>query len=156
EVLHELNIAVASTIEAPKMLGIFLEKVLIHLPYAAAMVRLRQGESGLLETVASKGIKAIEFETSLNPLGLVDESLTESMLVVSDVVTDQRIKDLAFFRREELGSFVGLPMVANGEFLGSLIFLARDEHHFGEEELEFLSTLTGQVAIALHHSQLFD
>ena len=156
EVLHELNVAVASTIDSAKMLDVFLEKVLIHLPYAVAMVRLRQGESGLLEIATAKGIKAREFETSIDPLGLVDESLTESVMAVSDVFIDQRIKDLAFFRREELVSFVGLPMVANGEFLGSLIFLAREEHHFGEEEVEYLSTLTGQVAIALHHSQLFD
>src|SRR5262245_43791714 len=156
EVLHELNVAVASTIDSAKMLDVFLEKVLIHLPYAVAMVRLRQGESGLLETAAAKGIKAREFETSINPLGVADESLAESVMAVSDVFTDQRIKDCELFQREGLVSFVGLPMVASGEFLGSLIFLTREEHHFGEEEIEFLSTLTGQVAIALHHSQLFN
>ena len=73
EVLHEINVAVASTIESTRILNVFLEKALIHLPYAAAMVRLRHQETGLLETAASKGITTMEFETSINPLGLADE-----------------------------------------------------------------------------------
>lgn len=157
EVLHEINVAVASTIESTRILNAFLEKVLIHLPYAAAMVRLRHRETGLLETAASKGITTIEFETSTNPLRLADEIFeARSLVTVGNVFEDARIKDCELFQREGLASFVGLPMVASGEFLGSLIFLTREEHHFGEEEIEFLSTLTGQVAIALHHSQLFN
>ena len=157
EVLHEINVAVASTIESTRILNSFLEKALIHLPYAAAMVRLRHGETGLLETAASKGITTIEFATSINPLGLADEIFeARSLVTVRSVFEDARIKDCELFQREGLASFVGLPMVAGGEFLGSLIFLTREEHHFGEQEIEFLSTLTGQVAIALHHSQLFN
>ena len=157
EVLHEINVAVASTIESTRILNAFLEKVLIHLPYAAAMVRLRHRETGLLETAASKGITTIEFATSINPLGLADEIFeARSLVTVGSVFEDARIKDWELFRREGLASFIGLPMVAGGEFLGSLIFLTREEHHFGGEEIEFLSTLTGQVAIALHHSQLFN
>ena len=157
EVLHEINVAVASTIESTRILNAFLEKALIHLPYAAAMVRLRHGETGLLETAASKGITTIEFATSINPLGLADEIFeARSLVTVGSVFEDARIKDWELFQREGLASFIGLPMVAGGEFLGSLIFLTREEHHFGEEEIEFLSTLTGQVAIALHHSQLFN
>ena len=99
----------------------------------------------------------MEFAASINPLGLADEIFeARSLVTVGSVFEDARIKDCELFQREGLVSFVGLPMVASGEFLGSLIFLTREEHHFGEEEIEFLSTLTGQVAIALHHSQLFN
>lgn len=156
EVLHEVNLAVTSTIDSKRILDVFLGKTFTYLPYAAAMIRLRHEETGLLETVASKGISTIEFETSLNSLGLVDEILeARSPVQVGNVFTEPRIKDCEMLRREGLVSFVGLPMVANGTFLGSLIFLTREEHHFGEEEIGFLSTLTGQVAMALHHSQLF-
>src|SRR4029453_16594144 len=106
---------------------------------------------------ASKGITTIEFETSTNPPRLADEIFeARSLVTVGNVFEDARIKDCELFQREGLVSFVGLPMVVSGEFLGGLIFLTREEHHFGEEEIEFLSTLTGQVAIALHHSQLFN
>jgi signal transduction histidine kinase len=157
EVLHEVNVAVTSTIDSKRILDVFLEKTFIHLPYAATIMRFRHGETELLETVASKGISTIEFETSLNPLGLVDEILeVRSLVQVGNVFTDPRIKNFELLRREGLVSFVGLPMAANGTFLGSLIFLTREEHHFSEEEIGFLSTLTGQVAMAFHHSQLFN
>jgi signal transduction histidine kinase len=51
---------------------------------------------------------------------------------------------------------LGVPLIANNETIGCLIFLTRDEHEFGEEEVDFVSTLAGQVAIAIHHSQLYD
>ncbi|HEX2261919.1 MAG TPA: GAF domain-containing sensor histidine kinase [Candidatus Binatia bacterium] len=156
EFLHEVSVAVTSAVDAGKMLDVFLEKALIHLPYAAAMVRLLDYKTGLLETVASKGIAATGFETSINPLGLVDEILeARSSFTSGNVFIDPRIKNLELFRQEGLVSFVGLPLVANGEFLGNLVLLKRQEHDFCEEEIGFLSTLAGQIAIAIHHSQLF-
>ena len=156
ELLHEVSVAVTSAVDAGKMLDVFLEKALIHLPYAAAMVRLQDHETGLLETVASKGIAATGFGTSINPLGLVDEILeARSSFTSGNVFIDPRIKNLELFHQEGLVSFVGLPLVANGEFLGNLVLLKRQEHDFCEEEIGFLSTLAGQIAIAIHHSQLF-
>jgi len=54
-----------------------------------------------------------------------------------------------------LVSIIGLPLVANHETLGCLIYAAREEHGFGAEEVEFLDTLAGQAAMAIHHSQLY-
>jgi signal transduction histidine kinase len=157
EVLYEVNVAVTSTTDPKRILDGFLDKALSYLPYAAGMVRLCNEEKGLLETASFKGVSTIEFQASSNPLGFVDEFLeTRSLLQVGNVFTDPRIKDSEFFRREGLVSFLGLPIVAQGEFLGALFFLTREEHHFDEEEIGFLSTLTGQVAIAFHHSQLFN
>ena len=44
EVLHEVNVAITSTIDTKIILDVFLEKALLHLPYGAALVRLRHGE----------------------------------------------------------------------------------------------------------------
>jgi len=156
EFLHEVSVAVTSAVDARDMLDVFLRKALVHLPYAAAMVRLQDHETGLLETAASKGIAATDVETSTNPLGFADEILeARSSFISGNVFTDPRIKNLELFRREGLVSFVGLPLVANGEFLGNVVLLKRQEHDFCEEEIGFLSTLAGQIAIAIHHSQLF-
>jgi signal transduction histidine kinase len=156
EFLHEVSVIVTSAVDAGKMLDVFLEKALTHLPYAAAMVRLQDHQTGLLKTAASKGIAATDFETSTNPLGLVDEIFeARSSLISGNVFIDHRIKNLELFRQEGLVSFVGLPLVAKGDFLGNLVFLKQQEHDFCEEEVGFLSTLAGQIAIAIHHSQLF-
>ena len=123
EVLHEVNLAVTSTIDSRRILEVFLEKVLTHLPYGAAIVRLRDRWTGFLETVAVRVIAATECEKPTHSLGVIDEMLeARSPLIIRNVFTDGRIKDLEFFRREGLVCFLGVPMIANGEVLGVLLF----------------------------------
>jgi signal transduction histidine kinase len=154
-VLYELSVAVTSTVDLEKTFDVLLEKALLRLPYAAAMLRLKDRETGLLVTAVCKGIGVAEIETSTHFLGLVDEIAgARSPFTSRDVFTDPRIENLELFRQEGLVSLVGLPVVADGETLGSLVFLKREEYNFCDEEVEFLSTLAGQVAVAIHHSQL--
>jgi signal transduction histidine kinase len=156
EVLHDVNVAVTSTIDRSRILDVFLDKALLHLPYAIALVRLRNQETGLFETTASKGIATADLGASSEFLAFADEILKDRVpLTISDLFTDPRIKHAELFRKEGLVSFLGLPLIANGEGLGSLVFLTRQEHDFPSEEKGFLSTLAGHLAIAIHHSQLF-
>ena len=66
------------------------------------------------------------------------------------------MSNLAFFEGEGLVSFLCVPLVASNEVLGCLLFLTREEHEFNPEEIDFISTLAGQAAIAIHHSELYD
>jgi signal transduction histidine kinase len=153
-VFHELSVAGTPPVGLEKTLDGFLEKMLLRLPYAAAMLRLNDRETGLLLTVC-KGIGTTELETSIHSLVLANPIPgAGSPLIIRNVFTDPRIENLELFRQEGLVSLVGLPVVADGETLGSLVFLTREEYNFCDEEVEFLSTLAGQVAIAIHHSQL--
>jgi signal transduction histidine kinase len=147
---------VTSTIDRSRILDVFLDKALLHLPYAIALVRLRNQESGAFETTAAKGLATAVLRASSESLGFADEILKDGVpLTIADLSTDPRIKDAELFRREGLVSLLGLPLVANGEGLGSVVFLTRQQHDFSSEEKGFLSTLTGHLAIAIHHSQLF-
>jgi signal transduction histidine kinase len=51
---------------------------------------------------------------------------------------------------------LAVPLIANNRAVGCLVFLSREEHDFGEEEIEFVSTVAGQAAIAIHHAELFE
>ena len=75
---------------------------------------------------------------------------------VRNVFTDRQVQNLDLFESEGLVSSLGVPLVANNKALGCLVFLTREEHEFNEEEIDFLSTLAGQAAIAIHHSELYD
>jgi signal transduction histidine kinase len=46
--------------------------------------------------------------------------------------------------------------VAKNKLLGVLGFFTSEEHEFGVEAVEFLSTMAGQAAIAIHNSQLYE
>lgn len=155
EAMHEVNVAVTSTNETKSILNGLLEKTLSHLPYAAALVRLRDPQSHLVETVAATGFDTKE-RLDADTLSFVDGIMKATEpLIVRNVFTDTRFENLAFFKKEGLVSIIGLALVANHETLGCLVYAAREEHGFGAEEVEFLDTLAGQAAMAIHHSQLY-
>jgi signal transduction histidine kinase len=155
EALHEVNVAVTSTNETGSILNALLEKTLSHLPYAAALVRLRDPQSQLVETVAAKGF---DTKDQLDPgsLTFVDRIMKAAEpVIVRNVFADEDVENLEFFKKEGLVSIIGMPLIANGDSLGCLVYAAREEHIFAGEEIEFLTTLAGQAAIAIHHSQLY-
>ena len=155
EAMHEVNVAVTSTNETKSILMGLLEKTLSHLPYAAALVRLRDPQSHLVETVAAKGFDTKE-RLDAETLSFVDGIMKATEpLIVRNVFTDTQFENLTFFKKEGLVSIIGLALVANHETLGCLVYAAREEHGFGAEEVEFLDTLAGQAAMAIHHSQLY-
>ncbi|HVO95298.1 MAG TPA: histidine kinase dimerization/phospho-acceptor domain-containing protein, partial [Terriglobales bacterium] len=157
EVLHEVNLSVMSTIDSDKVLDVFLERALINLPYAAALIRLRDPHSNMTEAVAAKGIKTKEPRQANDALLFIDGILQESApLIVQNVFGDARVANATFFEEEGLLSFVALPLVANNQALGNLIFLNREAHEFGEEEIGFLTTLASQVGMAIHHARLYE
>ena len=155
EVLHQVNMSVASTIDKADILSAFLETALIHLPYAAAVIRLRH--AGVLETAAARGFKSKTLSNGKDSLAFTDRVLDDpAPQKVRNVFTDRQVSNLAFFEGEGLVSFLCVPLVANNEVLGCLLFLTREEHEFNPEEIDFISTLAGQAAIAIHHSELYD
>ena len=157
EVLHEVSLALTSTIDSAKILDAFLTRALIHLPYAAAVVRLRNHETGALETAAAEGIEIERLGDSHEPMEFIDRVVTEQRpLVVDNVFAESPAAEIEVFKAEGLVAFVALPLIAHDEALGCLTFLTREEHRFSTEEIDFLSTLAGQAAIAIHHSQLYN
>jgi signal transduction histidine kinase len=156
EVLHRVNVSVSSTNNTERILEAFLETALIHLPYAAAIVRLRNRATGTLETAAAQGFETKGISNASESWLFADRVVEERRpLMVHNVFADARFQNLEFLENEGLVSFLGVPLIANNETMGCLIFLTRDEHEFAEEEVDFVSTLAGQVAIAIHHSQLY-
>lgn len=157
EVLHEVNLSVTSTIDSAKILEAFLDRALIHLPYAAAVVRLKNHNTGVLETAAARGVEIKRFNESKAPLDFIDRVVTErTSLTVSNAFAGPDVAHLELLKEEGLVAFLALPLIANNEALGALVFFTREAHQFGADEVDFLSTLAGQAAIAIHHSQLYD
>ena len=157
EVLYRVNVSVTSTNDTASILTAFMETALIHLPYAAAIVRLKNRATGALETAGAQGFKTKGLNGANESLIFTDRVVEEHRPVtVRNVFADARVQSLDFFENEGLVSFLGVPLMANNEALGCLVFLTRDEHEFGDEEVDFVSTLAGQAAIAIHHSELYD
>jgi len=61
-----------------------------------------------------------------------------------------------FARKYGLTSYLGVPLSAKEERLGVLGLYTKEEHKFTNQEIEFLNTLAGQAAIAIHNARLFE
>jgi signal transduction histidine kinase len=155
EVFYEFHRSVRSATDKAQLLELFLERILIHLPYAAAFVRWRNPETGLLETAAVQGLRAKDLHKPNGPLAFADRIVADpEPLVVRNILLDGRIKSREFFEEEGLVSLIGLPLATNDEVHGAAVFLTREERAFNDEEVVFLSTLTKEAAVAFEYSRL--
>ena len=156
--LHEIDLAITSSLELPEVLRVLLEKVSGFFPYPhACSIGMVNHETGAVEPTACRNISAQEWNAEVagsaaDLCGRVVE--TGVPVVINDLQNDPRTRDVGFFRRNELASFMGAPLIAKEEPLGALAYFTKAKHRFSDGEIEFLVTLAGQAAIAIHNAQL--
>jgi PAS domain S-box-containing protein len=157
--LRDIETAITSTLELDRILELLLSRIDALTRYAAATVRLVNRDSGRLEPVAAKNINVEEWKRSFSkiPGGLSQLVLQSSVpIAIPDLQQDPRTRHQDFMRHEGLVSFLGLPLIAKNEVLGVLAVFTRERHLFDDEEVEFLTTVGGQAAIAIHNAQLYE
>jgi PAS domain S-box-containing protein len=158
--LHEIDLAITSTLDLRGVLEVLLEKIGIFLPYpAATTVRLLNRETGILESLACRGLSKEEWtaQDSKNVGWRARKILeTRAPLTVRNVQTDPGTSNPEIFRKYGLVSHLGVPLIAKDETLGVLGLYTKEDHEFSQEEIEFLNTLAGQAAIAIHNAQLYE
>ncbi|MBI2988961.1 MAG: GAF domain-containing protein [Deltaproteobacteria bacterium] len=159
QALHEINLATTSTLDTQAVLDLLLVRTALLLPYSAATVTLLNRETGELESVAGRNLNGEKWGTSWRKVetGLARAVFeNKAPLAVGNIQTDRRTRDRDFFLQHGLVSYLGVPLAVKDDILGVLSFYAKEEHQFSNDEVEFLTTLAGQVAIAVHNSQLYD
>ena len=156
--LHEINVAITSTLELSSILNILLDKIEVLLPYSAAAIRLYDREKQVLEPVACRNIDREKWKLhAIQDLGDPPNTVFKKRapVVILNVQTDCQIRDAEFYREHNLTSYIGLPLLAKEEALGTLGLYTKEEHQFSEDEKEWLNALAGQAAIAIHNAQLY-
>ncbi len=157
--LHEIDKAITSTLDLHGTLHVLLEKIDLVLPYAATTVRLFNPGNGLLEPVACRNLDEKEWKTEAwrGGRGLANVAFeTNAPIIIRNAQTDPRVRDPEFYQKHKLISYLGIPLIAKEKTLGVLGFYTKQEHDFSNDEVEFLSTLAGQAAIAIHNAQLYE
>ena len=160
EILHETNLSVTSTLDLHTILNFLVEKTDHLVPYPTAItVRLFNPKTRKLEPVACRNLheeewKAGEWQDGHGLPNMVFEN--KIPLAIRNLQRDTRTRDPEFFRRHGLVSYLGIPLMAKGEILGVLGFYSKGEYDFTNEETNFLYTIGGQTAIAIHNAQLYE
>jgi len=158
--LHEINLAINSTLDLRTVSDILLEKIYYFFSYpTVATFRLLNKATGQLEPLTCWNLEESEWKAAdENSAGGLTEAVAETKrhLAVEEIDIDFRTQDREFFRRHNLFSYLGVPLVAKGELLGVISIYSKEKHRFTGEEIEFLMTLGGQAAIAIDNSRLYE
>ncbi|HZD40553.1 MAG TPA: ATP-binding protein [Terriglobales bacterium] len=158
--LNEIGVAITSTLELRTILDNLTEKIDLFLPHSSiTTIRLFNKKTKELEFVSCRNIPLEEMkgycQNSQRGLAeIVFES--KAPLAISDVRVDPRTRDPLFFERHGLVSYLGVPLIAKDKVVGVLSFIAKENHDFNNQEINFLKTLASQAAIAIYNSQLYE
>jgi signal transduction histidine kinase len=157
--LRDINVAITSTLDLRSVLTMLLETIDAVLPNMALQIWLVDRQSGQVERAACLNLDEADWKGRKlkDTPALVKEAMsTRTPALARNVQTDPRAGDSEYFRRQGVISYLGIPLVVKERVLGVLVFLTREDHQFTDEEIEFLSTLAGEAAIAIDNSQLYE
>ncbi len=157
--LHEIGKAIISTLDLRQTLNILLEQIDLFLPYAVTTIRLVNKDTGLLEPVACHNLDEAEWKKIIGQYpGTIDSLVGQynSPIFNPNVQNDPRPPVADFIKKHGLVSSLRVPLLVKGEIIGVITFFTKEEHEFSDEEIELLTTLAGQAAIAIHNSRLYD
>ncbi len=77
-------------------------------------------------------------------------------VMAQNVQADPRILDREFYRKQGFVSYLGAPLLVGGEVLGVLVCLTKEERHFAAHDIQFLSVVASQAAVAIQNAQLYE
>lgn len=157
--LRDMSLATTSTLDLRGVLDILLEKIEPLLPFSAVTVRLLNRETGQLEPIACRSLDEDEWKAATRG---ADASLSRVLpeshapAKIPNLQSDARSLAPDFARKHGLVSGLRTPLIVKGDVLGVLTFITKEEHDFGDDEVNFLLTLAGQAATAIHNAQLYE
>jgi signal transduction histidine kinase/HAMP domain-containing protein len=157
--LYDLNLGITSTLDLSDVLKILLDHISELFPFCTVTVSWLDKGSGNLRLIAHRGSNDTEkMYTDLAsaqdfPLLVLKQ---QSPVAVSRTQIDAQNSAHELFRRYNVYSFLGLPLIAKDEILGVLSFYSQAEREFNAEEINFLNALVNQAAIAIFNSRLFE
>jgi signal transduction histidine kinase/CheY-like chemotaxis protein len=158
--LHEINLAITSTLDLRTMLNVLLDKIDLFLPFpSATTVRLLNRQAGTLESLACRNLDEEEWRAQqVRSLSGRAKTVIETKmpLLVRNIRTDPRTHNQSIYLKHGLVSYAGVPLVAKDQVVGVLGVYSKEQHEFTPEEVEVLVTLADQAAIAIHNAQLYE
>jgi PAS domain S-box-containing protein len=157
--LHEIDRAISSTLDLNATLVILQKTIPKFVPsIIASTVRLMDKESGKLDPTSCWNLNEDEWRAHVKTGRMtLAEKVFESQrpLTILNVEKDSA-HPADFARKHGLTSYLGVPLSAKEKRLGVLGLYTKEQHEFTNQEIEFLNTLAGQAAIAIHNARLFE
>ncbi len=157
--LRQIVQAVNDASNLDEALQLIVRQVKASMSTDVCSIYLRQDSSRRYRLMATHGLNpsAVGRVTMSTNEGLVGMVADRAEAVNIENV-DKHSRNLYFPEtgEERYASFLGAPIIHNGEVLGVLVVQKSEAHRFGESDEAFLITVSAQLAIRLAHANLTD
>jgi HD-GYP domain-containing protein (c-di-GMP phosphodiesterase class II) len=157
--LRDIDSAIASSTDLRVTLNILMDHTKRHLKVDAVDILLYHQELQSLSYLCSSGFKT---PSPSRPLTRVGEGLAGQVVMKGQIIEIPDLREAneavrnPLLIREGFVSYIGVPLIVKGQIKGLFEIFKRSHLSPDSEWMQFMQTLTGQAAIAIDNSQLFD
>ena len=156
--LCEVDRKFLASLDLQRVTAALLETVVRLYPGSTAAVWLLDSTTSRLKAVASRNLEEPECRVVAE-----NESLRFAWevfekrrpLIITDLDAHSRTGAIKFLHEHGLASYFGMPLLSRHQIIGVLAVYTRASRCFTEQELEFLTMLANQAAMAVQNARLY-
>lgn len=157
--LIKISQSISSTLSLNSVLQMIVENAIKILKIRAASILLLDENRKILKVKAAHGVSTSygeEGSVQIEKSRLDRECLTCKIIFVKDVGKDRRLPYRDDLIQQSIKSMLSLPLTVRGSSIGILKVFTSVPYTFNEAEIDFLSALACQGAIAIDNARLFE
>lgn len=161
-ILHAIDEAIASSFDVRPTLFVLLDQIHTRLKLSAADVYLYNPYNYLLEFAAGNGFQGQGIKYTRLRLGEIftgQTALDRKIVAISAFQTylsENPHPVSQLLQAEGFETYFGIPLISKGQIKGVLELFHREPMAPDEDWLEFLNTLSRQVAIAIDNVEMLE
>lgn len=157
--LFDIGKVIAGTLNLEEVLKVIVEKAsyLMNTKVSSLMLLDSNGDELAIKAVHGGGA-----DYTVKPNLRVDKSLigqvvkTKKPLMVLDVRKEKRYRHLDLAKKVGLCSLLSVPLMVKDRVIGVINTYTATQHRFTSEEIQMLSSLADQSAIAIENARLYE
>jgi diguanylate cyclase (GGDEF)-like protein len=158
-ILFSISQSLTSSIDPEELCNQLSTVILKNMEVDDFAILLLNDELGELEVKAARGfrktekVRELRFKIGEGISGHVAQN--KEAIYIADTSLDTEYMHYKGVKKEN-GSFLSLPIVTKNKLLGVINFSRKDVDSFSAQEQRMLTTMAGQVAIALENAKLYE
>ena len=156
--ITEISRALGSTLERDKILNLIVKSAVKTMKGKASTLFLLDEEMGTYVPAAQTGLS--DYYISRGHAGIdyvrkVTAELTKKgYIYLRDASSDPKAANREMKKKEGIVSLLVVPVMVQGQMIGTLVLYTAAFREFSKQEIEFLTVLAEQGGMAIEHARL--
>ena len=148
--------AFGTTLDKDELLELIVQSAIDTMKGKAACLWLVDEEKDEFIAMAQKGLSTKYFRTALTLGKIVSIVMKEGYLHARDAPTDPRLEQHEAKKAEGIASMLIVPVTVKRKVMGVLTLYTSKPKDFSKDEIDFLTALAEQGAMAVENARLFE